>query len=434
MNNKFKKTIKYLIFILALVLIPQSLNVQSELNMRVVVSAIAIDYENEEYSVTAQIVKPGSSTEGESAKIDFLSANGKTIVSAVEEISFILGRTTGFSHIGAIILGQGVLKEEKTMESLDYFVREKGILSSAVLLVAEDKAKDELENTKKIQLSSAVGLQKAYLYKELNSNGLIMHLQTFFNDYFATSKCSVISGFKIESKDEQSSSGGGASGGGGGSSESSGSGSSGESSGGESSGGGSSGGGSSGEEKDGRIKFLNNIYVFREGKLVTELKEEEALRGINYINRKSKEGIVTVENITNDNMKNASVSLYFRDKKVKLRVDFGDNGMPTAKIIITTNRNEIYAIETEETEPELYETEENYITEDIKQAVEEKIEECILSAFTTCQEKGADILQLGNRLYKESPKKWRQFVATYGEEDYIKQISLDVEVIIKDQI
>ena len=429
MNSGIKKYIKYLVFILAFILIPQSLNVQSELNMRVVVSAIAIDYEEDEYSVTAQIVKPSSTTEGGSAEIDFLSAKGKTIVSAVEEVSFILGRTTGFSHIGAIILGQGVLKEEKTMEALDYFVREKGILNSALLLVAEDKAKDELEKTKKLQLSSAVGIQKTFLYKEMNSNAVMMQLQTFFNDYFAKSKCSVISGFKIESKDDQSkSSSGGSSGG--------------ESSGGESSGGGmssgssggGSSGGSSGGEKDGRIKFLNNIYVFRDGKLKTELKEEKELRGINYINKNSKEGIVTVENITNDNMKNANVSLYFRDKKVKLRVQFNDGSDPTAKIIITTNRNEIYAIETEKTDPKLYETEETYLTEDIKKAVEERIKECILSAYSKCQEEGADILQLGNRLYKQNPQKWRDLIGRYGEDDYIKHINLDVEVKLKDQI
>lgn len=433
MNNGLKRCIKYLVFILAFILIPQSLNVQSELNMRVVVSAIAIDYEEGEYSVTAQVVKPSSTTEGGSAEIDFLSAKGKTIVSAVEEVSFVLGRTTGFSHIGAIVLGQGVLKEEKTMEALDYFVREKGILNSALLLVAEDKAKDELEKTKKLQLSSAVGIQKTFLYKELNSNAVMMQLQTFFNDYFAKSKCSVISGFKIESKDEQaqSSSGGGESGGGssGGSGESSGGGMTGGSS-----GGGSSSGGSSGEEKDGRIKFLNNIYVFRDGKLKTELKEEDELRGINYINKNSKEGIVTVENITNENMKNANVSLYFRDKKVKLRVKFNENSDPSAKITITTNRNEIYAIETEETNPKLYETEETYLTEDIKKAVEEKIKENILKAYSKCQEAGADILQLGNRLYKQNPKKWRDLLNEYGEEDYIKHIKLDVEVVIKDQI
>lgn len=433
MNNGFKRAIKYIVFILAFILVPQSLNVQSELNMRVVVSAIAIDYEEGEYSVTAQVVKPSSTTEGGSAEIDFLSAKGKTIVSAVEEVSFILGRTTGFSHISAIILGQGVLKEEKTMEALDYFVREKGILNSALLLVAEEKAKDELEKTKKLQLSSAVGIQKTFLYKELNSNAVMMQLQTFFNDYFAKSKCSVISGFKIESKDEQSgsSSGGGESGGGssGGGGESSGGGMTGGSSGSSGSSGGSSGG-----EKDGRIKFLNNIYVFRDGKLKTELKEEDELRGINYINKNSKEGIVTVEKITNENMKNANVSLYFRDKKVKLRVQFNDNSDPTAKITITTNRNEIYAIETEETNPKLYETEETYLTEDIKKAVEEKIKDCILKAYTKCQEEGADILQLGNRLYKQNPKKWRELLKQYGEEEYIKHINLDVEVIIKDQI
>lgn len=437
-NSKFKKIAKYLVILFSILLIPQALNIQSELSMRTIISAIAVDLNKDEFVVTAQVVKPSSTAEGGGTELDFLSASGKTIADAVDAVSVALGRTSGLAHIGTIIIGEEVIKKDKLMPALDYFLREKGIQNSAMLLVSEDEAKKTLENTKKLQLSSAVGLPKVFLYKQNNSNGIMMQLQHFLNDYFTLSNCSVISGVKIEGKDDmekeeiESSSQSGSS------SESSGSssGGSGGSSGGNSGGstGGESGGGSSGgsEQKDGRIKYLNNVYVFDNGKLVHTIKDEDSLKGLNLINRNSHEGVISVENINNQYVSNAKVSVYYRDKKVKIKTDWS-TGKPKCIFTIITNRNEVYSIEAQNPKEILYETEKSYLTDDVVDAVENKITECVKKAFTECQSVGADIYQLANRLHQRNPKKWNDFYSQYGD-DYIKHIDIEVDVKFKRQI
>lgn len=432
-NSLFKKIAKYMVLIFAILLIPQALNIQSELSMRTIISAIAVDLNEDKFVVTAQVVKPSSTAEGGGTELDFLSASGNTVAEAIDAVSVALGRTAGLAHIGTIIIGKDVLTEDKLMPALDYFLREKGIQSSAMLLVAEEKAKETLENTKKLQLSSAVGLPKVFLYKQNNTNGVMMQLQNFMNDYFTVSNCSVISGVKIESKDEMEKDEigePGSSGSSGGGAEQSSSGSSGGSSG--SSGGSSSGSSGGGGEKDGRIKYANDVYVFKNGKLVHTIKDEDSIKGLFLINRNSREGVASVDNISNQYVEDAKVSVYFRDKKVKIKSDWSKD-KPKCTFTIITNRNEVYSIESKNPNEELYETEKSYLTEDVTDAIKEEIKNNIMKAFKECQEKGADVLQLGNRLYQKNAKKWKDFYKTYGDE-YIKHIELDVNVVFKKQI
>ena len=63
MINFIKKHISIFVLILALFLTPQSLNIQSELKMRIIITAIGVDYNEEKYEVTAQVVSPQNGSE-----------------------------------------------------------------------------------------------------------------------------------------------------------------------------------------------------------------------------------------------------------------------------------------------------------------------------------------------------------------------------------
>ena len=79
----------FLIIVLAL-LFPQSLTDQAELNMRMIVTGIAIDYNKDKYNITAQVILPStkSSSGGINAQISFVNAEGKTISESVQQISY----------------------------------------------------------------------------------------------------------------------------------------------------------------------------------------------------------------------------------------------------------------------------------------------------------------------------------------------------------
>lgn len=426
MRKIFRKCSKYLVILLAIMLIPQSLNIQSELNMRVIVTAISVDYEDEKYNLSAQIVKPSSTSEGGSAQIDIVSVEGETVADAVEKISYSLGRTTGLSHISCIVLGKSILEEDRAIQSLDYFLRRARIPSTALVVVAEDKAKEELEKTKKLQLSSAVGLQKIFLYKENNFNGIFMQLQGFINDYFSVSGTGMVSGLKIETEDKKDNSSDSQGSGGGGSGDSQQAGSGSGSSGGESS-------GSSSSEKNGRIKYDNPVYMFRKGKYVCQIDDKDMVLGLYMLNKNSNEGVISVENINNEFMSDAKVGIYMRDKKAKIKVDFKD-GKPVCTIHISTNRNEVYTIETEQTSLDIYETGRSYLTQDVIEAMKDKIENCVLSVFNYCKEQNVDVFHIGDLLYRKSARNWKRYTDMVGEDNYLSDIDVKVEVKIKKQL
>lgn len=413
MKKGFKKLANFLVVLFVLMLIPEALNIQSELNMRTIISAVAVDVVDDNFLVTLQVVKPSSSVEGGGTELDFISASASTVATAMDEASIALGRTSGLAHIGTIILGKKVIEDDLTLNVLDYFLREKGIQNSAMLLISEKTAKETLENTKKLQLSSAVGLPKVFLYKQNNTNGVMMQLQNFLNDNLATSGSSVISGVEILSKEEAEKQEGDQT-------ENSKETNSASAMGGEDSG---------SSEKDGRIKYSNDIYIFKKGKYKLTLSDPEAIRGVYLINRNSREGVVSVDNISNAMVSDAKVAVYFRDKRVLVKSDWsGDK--PKCIFTIKTNRNEVYSIESKDLNSELYQTDKLYLTPDIISAVQEKVQTEIMLAFKTCQENSVDIFQCGNRLHQKNAKKWHEFYDKFGE-DYIKYVVIEIKLDMK---
>ena len=438
MINFFKKHVTIFILILALILTPQSLNIQSELKMRIIITAIGVDYTDDKYAVTAQVVRPqnGSEGGGRTAQLDFLTTKADSIADALYQISFQLGKTAGLGHINTLVFGQSLVENDKVLSAIDYFVRDARIPSSSLLLVSEAEAKDELKNTSSIELSTAISMQKLFLYKEMSMNGVMMQLEQFLNYHNRIGKTVLISGIKFE--DESSKESGGSSGGGGGGSSggssSEGGGSGGNSGGSSSGGGGESGGGSSSgggnsSNVSKRIKYDNDVYMFKDGKLAYKFASDEEFDGINYLNSKSQYGIVHVDGVSDEVYNNASVDLYVRDKRISYKCKF-ENGKAICKMKISTSRNEIAEIVDEKGSLlSMYYTEKDFITDALKEKVKEKIISSSMAVYNKAKEKGCDILHLGEKFYARYPRKWKEFYGKYGD-DYLNHIDFQIEVAI----
>ena len=418
MKNFIKKYLWVIILIISLILVPQSLNIQSELNMRIIVTAIGVDFSDEKYEVTAQVVRPsdGSTAEGGSAGLDFISSKADTVAEAMYQVSFLLGKTAGMGHVNAVCFGKSVIDNNLAIPTIDYFIRDARIPTSCLLLVCDGESKEELKKTKALELASAVGIQKLYLYKEQSMNGSMIQLERFVNDYYKIGSTSIISGIKFEdeSKDEQN----GSQGGSGGS---------------DSGSGGSGGSGSSDQKPKQRIAFFNNVYLFKNGNKVFEFSEENGVKGLNYANKKSSSGIISLKNVS-DNLyyDNARVSVFVRDKSVNIDAHFEGN-TPVCKMKVHTSRNEIIEIDNESGEKinTLY-IQRDFLTKEVENKIVEEMEKEIKNTFNLAQKVNADVFHLGDELYSKNPKKWKQFIQEYGDE-YIKHINLEVEIEIDKQ-
>lgn len=150
--NKIKKHIGLLLVLIIICVFPISLSSQTKLSMKVIVTGIAVDKVGDNYKVTAQIVKTTPSTEsaGSGAEIDFITDEGPTVASAVSKLSYKAGKVSAFSHTNFIIIGNSVLDEDVT-KCLDYFVRDKIIKNSALVVVADKEASEEIKKTKQTE-------------------------------------------------------------------------------------------------------------------------------------------------------------------------------------------------------------------------------------------------------------------------------------------
>lgn len=433
MINFIKKHLTIFILILALLLTPQSLNIQSELKMRIIITTIGVDYTDEKYEVTAQVVRPqnGSEGGGRTAQLDFITAESDSIADALYQLSFLLGKTAGLGHVNSLVFGQSLVESDNVVPAIDYFVRDARIPSSALILISEGEAKDELKNTSSLELSTAINMQKLFLYKEMSMNGVMMQLEQFLNYYHRIGGCVVVSGIKFEdeSSNEESSSGGSTSGGSSGGNSSSGNSGGSESGGGESGGESSSSSGGNSSNVSKRIKYDNPVYLFKDGKLAYKYESKDEFNGINLLNPKSEYGIIHVEGVTDEVYDDASVDLYVRDKRISYECKFVD-GKPKCIAKISTSRNEIEEINDKKVKDlSLYYTQKDYITDALKEKVKEEIIKTTMTVYNKAKEHNADILQLGNKLYSRHPKQWKEFYNQYGE-DYLNHIDFSVEVQI----
>ena len=199
MKRFFKKNIWLIIIMVLVVVFPTGLSNQAKLNMRTIVTGLAIDKTSDGYEVTAQVVKTVSGTEssGIGAEIEFISDNAKTVSKGLAKLLYKAGKVSAFSHTNFIILGKDILSDDVT-KCLDIFLRDKVIKNSAMILFSKEKASDEIKKTKNLELSVGLGLQKVYSFKQEESEGLMMTVLDFLIENDTYGKTTVASVFELQ--------------------------------------------------------------------------------------------------------------------------------------------------------------------------------------------------------------------------------------------
>ncbi len=432
MKRFFKKHLGTIIFIVILLVFPTSLSFQARLNMRIIVTGIAVDKSEEGYTVTAQIVKntPGTESPATSATIDFITETDKTLASAVSRLSYKAGKVAAFSHTNFVILGKTLLDEDVT-KCLDYFIRDKIIKNSALLLFAEDSAKDEIKKTKNIELSVGLGLQKVFLFKERDGDGIMATVLDFLNQNKTFSKTATASVFSLMSSQEQEqkeSGSGGKSGGSSGEEASSGGGSTG--SGGESSGSGGGGGGSAGSTDSGsgssgggetETQFFTPrtpIMCFSNGMFKGKIEEDDEILGLMIARKKtiSYDFYVTIKEGT---LKDTKIAIAVKSKNTCKKIRF-ENGKPRLDISITINNAIINEILTTKIVPELTNEEFDIVVK----AIQDEVASSIAACFEKSKELKIDIFNAYERALKF---KYNELMEHYSSvEDFIDDLQVNV--------
>jgi len=381
--------------------------------MRVIVTGLAIDKNENKYEVTAQVVMPASGSEsgGMGARIDFISEEGSCVAEGIQRIAYKIGKVAALSHMSFVMVGEEMLDDNLAV-NLDFFARDAHVAPAVTLLICEGKAKDTIKETKNLELSVGLSLQKVFIYKQASLNGLVMPLEEFINNAFSLSKSSMVSGVVIKKEGEEKSQ------------ENQGSASKEE----EGVQQGSSNGGL-GEEKNARIKYYNDVYYFKNGEYVNKFTDEKAILGVFLADLVSNSGDFKLTNVTDDVLNEATIGLEFSNKKTTTKINF-EKGKPVFNVNIKIKDVQITEILNKDRPSiKIYEKQDDKIIRIIEKHLIEEIKECVETAFEKSKLDNVDIFDIAEKAYQTKTKEWKKYYKEHGE-NYLKNIKINVNVKI----
>jgi len=323
------------------------------------------------------------------------------------------------------LLGEGVISEN-IISQLDYFDRSEKLADNILVLITDGNAKEMIKKTKDLDMTVAVSMQRLFLDKEQNINGLMNPVIRVYNSEYTKSKCLVLSGLNIQDENEENKSSSSENGGGSssvnlssGKGVSGGSQNSGESSGDESQGG-SNGGQDSGKGQA-RIDFLNDIYLFKNGNLVSKITDKESILGYYMALSKSKYGDISFTFIDRD-YDEVQIGLNIREKKVKYKYEFINN-QPIVSIHVMVDGARIYEItDSHQGNNGLFYEEGNPSIKHYKKEIEKYIVSIIEKICKESQSVGFDIFNAADNLNKYDDYGWDSYHAVMGDNGYVGDI------------
>ena len=229
-----------------------------ELNDLAIASALGIDYENNEYIISAQIMELKKQEKEDTSSALIYLGKGKTISEALRNISLKYPNYLYLGHLELIIIGKGEITHGIN-NSLDYFIRTSDARNDALILVStKNKAYEIINPNEETKEEFPVKDIVTTIRNSKERNGLVIekNYEELINDYLERGISQILTTIENE-KDEND------------------------------------------NYKD---TILSNIAVFEKGKYVKDLDKESA---ISY-------------NLINNNFDNVSIDIIYNNKDVAL--------------------------------------------------------------------------------------------------------------------
>lgn len=387
------------------------INEPAESQTQGIVTSMAIDIVDDQVKLACSVLAP---TSGLQAKSNLYCAESSTLAQAIEAIGLQLGKDLGFAQCDVVALGENI-ENENLMYVLDYFNRTKKVGRNVLLLSYEGDAGDFIQAVIYLQEEKSLSLSEILHYNKEYLLAVDINMENFYLGYYGDSGVSLLPKLKltdqetklgvsveIESKKENAGLINGASG--------------------ES----SDARGSSSQSKT--KKYLTNdgsTTVFKNGKKLYDFSPEE-IRKLNLYIKKSKYGAFTLEHISDDYYKDATVVLALEDKSVKTKYKFVD-GKPVVKVDI-----QLYVKVDEIIEPvkneRILRREEELLTEKVVNELKALVKREVNEIFEKQKEINADCLNIYSNFNKFQYKEWKKYVERVGQDNFMSEVSVDCGV------
>ena len=351
-----------------------------------IITAIAVDKQEEDYIATVQIAVPEATDTNTENQKAVISGKGKTVAEAIKDIENVSGWYPRLAFCNLIILGKN-FQSENVITVLDYFVKTLRIQDSAIVVFSDEEAYKLLEKATPMDNISSFAIQKIILKDPgFDKNIATVNIKDFAVSYYSRNSSSYMPYVTVSTAkpdDKQSSSG-----------ESSGGsdGSSGESSGGS----GSSSSGSSGNSTNNKGETVFNATktaLFKKGFLVGKLEKNHTL-AFNLITADAVETAINVRVNRNQTEYNYMLRILRNSRSIKIK---NENG--TLKLYINLNAY----CKISDTDDNSYTgsySDYSALPREVKENAEKSLEKDIKELLEISKKTNCDILKLDEKIYK----------------------------------
>lgn len=401
-----------------------------------IIVALGIDAQENELEITAQIAIPQATDTQTSNSDAILSAKGKTLFEAIDNIGVTTGWYPKLAFCNLIIFGKSLL-EKDFLPIIDYMLTSDRFVNSAILAAAEGSAKDVLSSPTPLDFVSSFALEKILVRDIDRANTvLVTDIREFSSDTRSESGFSYMPLIKKKQTDDKAK-GDSSNNSGGESNESStenkvflsqkcryksiidtsqvaGGGATGK--------GGSDGGGSDNSSDEGKNIFdARTGLLFNSGKYACTTTPEQTLC-YNALNEKVTESFFTVSYEKNGKTINSVVSVVGNERKIAIKLE---NGIPkyTAKLTLFCKSEEIDA-DYSTGKLAFY----DIASKECLNALAEKTQKTLYDLFRLSKENNCDVFEIKNLLYRHIPANYPSFKDNALN---ISQIKFEVECVNK---
>lgn len=377
------KRIAIIIFLLSLTLLLNGCWSKRELNDLAIVMALGIDKIDDEFEISLQIVNPSEISSknagGKNSPVVTYHAKGKSLFEAARRMTTLTPRKPYFSHLQILVLGKE-LAVDGINQSLDFLQRDHEIRDDFYVVVADQSTAKEVLNVltpiEKIPANklknSNEGSQKTWATTSTNQ------LYKIINNLSSDVRNTVLSTIEIV-----------------------------------------------GDKKLGidqtnveRIKTpvlleYTGLSVFKEGKLVGNLNEEES-QGYNYLKDELKS---TIESMSCPKGGHLSTEVIKSKTKVKGKII---NGSPSIDVTINVDQN----VGEVECDIDLSKIKTMHmINKSTSKLIKEKINKTLDSIQKTYK---ADVVGFGDAIHRADPKEWKKIKGNW--ESLFSELKVNVKV------
>lgn len=413
-SNFFKNRIFIVLLIIVVCFIPFSASMPAQTVVRSVVIGVGIDKSQEdenEVELSAQIIVPHYDI-GFNENAQVISAVGPNVTEAFENLSVHIGKIMGLGHCSVIVFGE-TMQDENIAKTLDWFYRSKRLDSNASIVYTEGNAKELLQTSLQADNNLSLTLNNIMQFNEPLSFAKKTEIIPFLKNYYEERGAILLPIINLTTDDYRGLSvqESGAMGQG------------------EAPGGGN--GATAGQGQDQKyIANEGNCAIFKNGKYVTKVAKED-VRGFNDLLGITQKGVVVVDNVNDENLTNAQVSIAKRGLFQTYKVGFTDNGTPRIEY------NMIYSAKIEQilqdkVDLAIIDGYKDYMSTQVKEKFVDFIKQTTANAINICKENNTDCLEIYDKFNTFNKEKWQKYLNTLENRDeYIKNVEFFVNVKLR---